>query len=308
MDILFATDGSACALAAETFLTRLPHARTGTVHAVTVVPPPGVMMATLQPTGSFALVQQSGLLWQAHHEHGSTVVADAGARLRAAGLTTETHVLDGDIGPQLLDFAKGHGVGMIVVGSRGEGAFKAFFLGSVARRMLAYADVSVLVVRDREDCPPEEAARRLEAKQKLNVVVAVDGSVGSEAALDFLALCGEKAYDHAIAACAEPLCVLPPGMDPVDFAKQYGYDQSEAERIVAAATKRLEPFCDSVTGVARLSRPNALLESLAKEHDGDMIVMGATRQGFVERFLIGSVSYEVATSAPCAVLVVRPAK
>jgi len=306
MDILFATDGSPSARTAEAFLARLPHARRGTVHVVTVVPPPGVMMASLQPTGSFALVQQSELLWKTHHEHGTRVVAEAGERLRAAGLKVETDVLDGDIGPRLLDFASSRAVGMIAVGSRGEGAFRAFFLGSVARRMLAYADVSVLVVRDREDCPPEEAARRLKAKSKLNVVVAVDGSKGSEAALDMLVLPGEKSYALGVAACAEPLFILPPGMDPVEFAKNYGYDHSEAERIVSDAVQLLEPLCDKVVGVARLSKPCDLFFALASEHDGDLIVLGATRQGFVERFLIGSVSYEVATSAPCAVLVVRP--
>jgi nucleotide-binding universal stress UspA family protein len=44
----------------------------------------------------------------------------------------------------------------------------------------------------------------------------------------------------------------------------------------------------------------------AKEVAADLVVVGATRHGLIERFLIGSVSYEVATHAPCSVLVVRP--
>ncbi len=306
MKILFATDGSASTLPVEALLAKMPRVREATIHIVSVVPPPGGMMASLQPSESFVLMQQAELLWEAHHQHATHVVDAAAGRLRAAGLAVEVAVLDGDVGPMLLDFATENGVELIAVGSRGENAFKAFFLGSVARRMVAYANMSVLVVRDREDCPPEEAARRVDERAKLNVVVGVDGSKGARLALDYLQAAGPGAYSHGTACCAEPLSVIPAGLDPVLFGETYGYDHQEAVRIVDEAKAALGGCCDVVEGVTRLSRPAQLLFDEATRTDADLIAIGATRHGFVERFLIGSISFEVAAGAPCAVLVVRP--
>lgn len=286
----------------------MPRVREAVIHVVSVVPAPSVMMASLQPSGSFALMQQAEMLWKSHHEHATHVVEHAAERLRAAGLSVESAVLDGDVGATLLDYAKHNDITLISVGSRGQTAFQAFFLGSVARRMIAYADTSVLVVRDRDDCPPEEAKRRLDARPKLNVVVGADGSKGAQLALDYLTAAGPGAYAHAVVCCAEPLSVLPPGMDPVEFGTRYGSDHEEATRIVEAAKVALSECCDTVEGVARLARPAHLLFEEAIRTDADLIAIGATRHGFVERFLIGSISFEIATGAPCAVLVVRPPK
>jgi nucleotide-binding universal stress UspA family protein len=49
-----------------------------------------------------------------------------------------------------------------------------------------------------------------------------------------------------------------------------------------------------------------MLSEAARQAEADLIVVGATRHGTLERFLIGSVSYELVTEAPCSVLVVRP--
>ena len=44
----------------------------------------------------------------------------------------------------------------------------------------------------------------------------------------------------------------------------------------------------------------------AVEAGADLVVLGAKRHGALERFLIGSVSFEVAGTAPCSVWIVRP--
>lgn len=306
MKILFATDGSDSTHMVEAMLLTMPRVRQAEIHVVSVVPTAGLMMPAMQPAGSLVHAQQAEMLWKSHHEHAQHVVDQAAERLRAADLQVTSAVLDGDVGATLLDYAKQNEITLIAVGSRGHSAFQAFFLGSVARRMLAYADTSVLVVRDREDCPPEEAKRRIDAREKLNLVVGVDGSKGAQLALDYLTAAGPGAYAHAVVCCAEPLSILPPGMDPVEFGRTYGTDHEEAVRIVEEAKTALSECCDTVEGVARLARAPQLMFDEATRTDADLIAIGATRQGFVERFLIGSISFEVATGAPCAVLVVRP--
>lgn len=67
-------------------------------------------------------------------------VADAGAE------TAERHVLSGDPAESLADLADEEKAMLIVVGSRGYGAFKAAFLGSVSNSLIGIARCPVLVV------------------------------------------------------------------------------------------------------------------------------------------------------------------
>jgi nucleotide-binding universal stress UspA family protein len=67
-------------------------------------------------------------------------VAEAGAEL------AELRVLAGDPAESLADLADEEGATLIVVGSRGRGAFKAAFLGSVSNSLIGIARCPVLVV------------------------------------------------------------------------------------------------------------------------------------------------------------------
>lgn len=308
MDILLATDGSACARLAEALLIKLPRAQGATIHVATAVPAPAVMMASLQPIGAFSMIQQADLLWKAHHDRGTDVVRESAGRLRAAGFQTREVVLDGDVGSVLLDYAREHAVDMIAVGSRGEGAFKAFFLGSVARRLVAYAECSVLVARGEEKTTPEEHLARLDSKERLTVVVAVDGSQGAAVSLQSVVDAGKDRFAKGIAVCAAPLNLVPAGLDPILFGETYGYDADSGNEIARQGAEALHASCRETAAVMRLERPSSLLFQVAEEEDADLIVIGATRHGVVERFLLGSVSFEVASGAPCSVLVVRPPK
>jgi nucleotide-binding universal stress UspA family protein len=49
-------------------------------------------------------------------------------------------------------------------------------------------------------------------------------------------------------------------------------------------------------------------KEIAKKHDIDLIVCGATGMNAVERFLIGSVSEHITRYSPCDVLIVRSQK
>ena len=78
------------------------------------------------------------------NEAGERMVADMA---EAAGLEeVEQRVLSGLAAERLADLADEEAADMIVVGSRGRGAFKAAFLGSVSRDLIGVARCPVLVV------------------------------------------------------------------------------------------------------------------------------------------------------------------
>ncbi len=57
--------------------------------------------------------------------------------------------------------------------------------------------------------------------------------------------------------------------------------------------------------LARVGHPADLIIRVAAEEGVDMIVMGHRGKGFIERWLLGSISKRVATYATCTVCIVR---
>jgi nucleotide-binding universal stress UspA family protein len=93
----------------------------------------------------------SGSGWSAAHEQ-TTAQEESGTRLLeqvadAAGIADAEHrVAIGLPAERLADIADEENAELIVVGSRGRGAFKAAFLGSVSNSLLGVARSPVLIV------------------------------------------------------------------------------------------------------------------------------------------------------------------
>lgn len=79
-------------------------------------------------------------------EFGERQVAAAAAKLAKAGVKATTSVVEGQPIEALLEAADEHRADMIVVGSHGEGALSAAFLGSTALKLLHHSKIPVLVV------------------------------------------------------------------------------------------------------------------------------------------------------------------
>jgi nucleotide-binding universal stress UspA family protein len=80
---------------------------------------------------------------------GRDAVDGAAARAADAGVECEGEVLEGDPATEILRLAHERDADLIVVGSRGLGAFAGTLLGSISSRVVRQADRPVLVVRQR---------------------------------------------------------------------------------------------------------------------------------------------------------------
>ncbi|KAI8977000.1 hypothetical protein BDF20DRAFT_821766 [Mycotypha africana] len=69
-------------------------------------------------------------------------------QLQQANISSEVHILWGDAKTLLPRYTKAHNVDLLVVGSRGLGAVKSVFLGSVSDACLKECPCPVLVVRN----------------------------------------------------------------------------------------------------------------------------------------------------------------
>jgi nucleotide-binding universal stress UspA family protein len=94
------------------------------------------------------LVREDGVITTAVDEDlAGRIAAEGAARAREAGVTEVEPVVTLEAPDDALMVAAQEGVDLIVVGHRGLGAVKEFFLGSTAKSVVDRAPCSVLVVR-----------------------------------------------------------------------------------------------------------------------------------------------------------------
>lgn len=137
--ILIATDGSAAAHQAVDIGLELAAEDAAEVLVVHVMP-----ALTAAPWSGFAMVA----IPHAETEEDRRPLDEAIARARELGLQVRTALLVGNPVDEIVAFADAHDADLIVVGSRGHGAFASALLGSVSHGILDETRRPVLVVRE----------------------------------------------------------------------------------------------------------------------------------------------------------------
>jgi nucleotide-binding universal stress UspA family protein len=244
-----------------------------------------------------------------HHLDGSTefvagyTEADADAALETF-VTTALEGRTGAPGPEqverrLLNDLPAQGLldasreaELLVLGARGLGGFRGLLVGSVSHACLHHATCPVAIIREPQE---HEAATP-------TIVVGIDGSPGSKAALDW-------ALDEARARQAR-IEVVHAWSAPYLMGYSYGVavdmtQFEDAARIVldgAVEAADTHGLIEPVEKVLVSNGPSASLLEVAK--DADLVVVGSRGVGGFKGMLLGSVSYQVTHHADCPVVVV----
>ncbi|MGZ5417255.1 MAG: universal stress protein [Nocardioides sp.] len=212
---------------------------------------------------------------------------------RAPSLPAQVHMALGTSHDVLLDSA--HGAHLLVVGSRGRGSIASLLLGSVSVDVSSHAACPVVVVH-----PEKDRARFGPFVGR--IVVGVDGSEASLAALDF-------AYELASTEF-KPLAIV----HSWGAAGVYKDLMSYETRLETAEEHELQ-VAESIAGYAE-KYPDVLTTQHQDEEDpsrtlvtasddADTIVVGSRGRGDAKAVIFGSVSRFVVEHAHCPVIVVR---
>jgi nucleotide-binding universal stress UspA family protein len=181
---------------------------------------------------------------------------------------------------------------LALIGTCGEGAFAGLAAGSSAVQLPAYAHCPVIVVR----CVADRGRP---------VVVGVDGSAASDAALAFgfeeAALRGQRL--RAVFGCWEPETIASAEMgmitDPDELRVMAA---GRLERTVSPWREKY-PYVDAETSLLMRTPRHALLDATA---DAALLVLGGRGLGGVAGLRLGAVSSALLQHAPCSVAIVRP--
>lgn len=209
----------------------------------------------------------------------------------------------GDIGETIVQEAAKRKARLIVLRSRRRPRAAAL-LGSTAETVSRTAPCPVLVTHPSE----REWVGLTSSEMELHrLLVAYDASADADLALNYgfslaqeyqaeihllYVVSGEKTEDPEVAWSS---------------AEQQSSCELAASRLQRAIPKEVFLWCNIVTAV-RCGQPANEILAYAKEHEIDLICLGASGIGFSLEKMFGSTADRVLRRAPCPVLVARPIK
>ena len=202
---------------------------------------------------------------------------------------------------QLVDTAGAEG--LLVVGSRGRGSLRGVLLGSVGQQCAQHARGPVVVVRGQE--PAGDLPRSSDAAGR--IVVGVDGSAGSAAALRFAAEEARRRGGelHVVHAFVDTVSGYggPPWAVPVTTLRE------QADATLRGSLQEMEPHASPGVRVRAETVEGVDWDVLTRVAAGaDLLVVGSRGRSGWSALLLGSVGLHAVTDAPCPVAVVRPAR
>ncbi len=207
-------------------------------------------------------------------------------------------VQDGHPVDVLLAAAERERAVLLVVGTRGVGANPALALGSTSLRILQEAHLPVLVVPERRPGPPPT-----EAVQLRHLLVGVDGSDASLAALDVAADVAEAL--GGTLSVLQVFTYVPPF--PLDAGGEGPGDAVEGSELLEASVQAIRGRGVGVQVIVRSGDPAETLLAVAHDVVADLVVVGTRGQAGPRELLPGSVARTVADRARRPTLVVPAA-
>ena len=154
--VLMVTDGSSYSLRAARYLTKFPLPEDVDIRLMHVLPPltePIIMEPYFGGRDAYVPLrtpEEEARLKAEQEKDGQKVLEKTQAVFRKAGIKSTAVMTRGDAATEIIEYAKDEKVDLLVAGSRGLSRVKGWLMGSVSRKLVHYAECSVMVVKKKE--------------------------------------------------------------------------------------------------------------------------------------------------------------
>lgn len=221
----------------------------------------------------------------------------AARSVNAAGASTE--VREGPVVAGILAAAREMSADLIVMSTHGRSGFERLALGSVTEKVLRKASCPVLVVPSGQDAVVRTGVLT-------RVVCATDFSEPSVQATAWARLfAGEAPHALSIVNVIDWPFGETHGPDPVTQLRHNLEEEAlESLREVAA----VQAGAPAAALVVRFGKAGRELLRYAREAHAELIVIGVSGRGAIDRAILGSTAHHVLRDAPCPVLAVPAAQ
>lgn len=218
--------------------------------------------------------------------------------------TVKYAVSEGKAHEEIIDYAEIHKVDLICVDTYEASYSPAVFstnssliFGSTTDRILRKSTCPTLIVR------PLTVPKKKLISDSFKVLVATDGSVYSEAAVNYAANWDWPSnVELRVVTVIEPLSSLGPPNTNYKMASEL---LNAAEDLVLKAAEKLSHTNRKVSHHVRGGFAADEIVNEAKEWQADLIIIGTHGRKGITRFLLGSVAESVTSNAPCSVTLVK---
>jgi nucleotide-binding universal stress UspA family protein len=219
------------------------------------------------------------------------------ARGATAAAAASTDVREGPVVPGILAAAQDMPADLIVMSTHGRTGFERFSLGSVTEKVVRKATCPVLVVPSRD----EDALVSVGPIGR--IVCATDFSPPSARALDYARFFGDGRSTMSVLTVIDWPFGETEGTDPITTLRQ------NLEQEAADSARRLarEAGMTSADIVVRKGKAGREILQYARDVHAELLVMGVSGRGAIDRALLGSTAHHVLRDAPCPVLMVPAA-
>ena len=213
------------------------------------------------------------LNWQIRKAEATAYLSEVELRLQAAGLLTETHILEGVAAEQIIAFADTHASQLIILSSHGQSGLSEWGASSVVQKIAQRARTSVMIVRAARPVVLDAPGLRYQ-----RILVPLDGTQRAETILPAAATLA-RAHDaqivlaHLVQQPAMPRRT-PPSREDVELADQL------VARNQAEATQYLDQLQSRLTGevearVLVSDHLAATLHELVEQEKADLVLLSA---------------------------------
>lgn len=309
MKILIAYDGSECGDAAIEDLRRAGLPKTVEALVMTLadvfLPPP----INEEVDNSFPMYVPAGV--RRAHERAEREVKEAESMARRASEQIKKSFPEWHVRHEALADSPAWAVirradeweaDLVVVGANGHSALGGrLILGSVSQRVLYEASCSVRVAR----------ARRGETDSPLRIVIGVDGSPYSNAAVDavYRRVWPTGTEVRLVAVVDTVMAITPDPSQPsimkwIEVGEEDNWEQ--VRQIFEPSADKLRSAGLDAAVMIRRGNPKGEVVAEAESWGADCVFVGAKGMRGIDRLLLGSVSSAVSARAHCSVEVVRP--
>ncbi|WP_298864028.1 universal stress protein [Microbacterium sp.] len=252
----------------------------------------GQSIELLSVVGGAVGMVGEGIVIQTALETTERILAEAAGSIRVPNLPVTTRVAMGDPAGVLVEASKD--AALLVIGSDYRGPGEGPARGSHGIRIAAAAECPVVVVPDFDL-----------GDDRHGVVVGVDGSPVSEAAIAFAAAEADRLGEPLTAVIVWTPITAPRHALMVDLEDyREGMEQAahEALALSLAGLHSRYPGIEIIEAVAQ-GYPSQVINELASE--ARLTVVGSRGRGAVRRFLLGSIGHEVLQRLASVTAIVR---
>lgn len=206
----------------------------------------------------------------------------------AGGTVAAAHLRGGRTQDEIIKLSEELEVGLLILGSRGQGAVRRILMGSHSEAVIHHAHVPVLVLRSAgEIWPPSR------------VVIGDDFSEDAKKAAELAGSIAKLYEAETLLVHAYPRVVEESSRTEADDAMQQAEGQLEERANDLKDILGYEPRTEMASGAAEV----AILKTATDGEGPTLIAVGSRGLGAVRRVRLGSVSSKIVQAAPGAALI-----